>query len=116
MNRLMSTATVIIMLIATQAISRTMSKQFVITDLGALPGGISSAEALNNRGQIVGSNSSVASGEVHAILWEDGQIIDLGTLPGGTRSSAQAINDRGQIVGGSITASGGFNAVLWTKR
>lgn len=75
------------------------------------PGPFSDARDINNRGQIVGS-SVTASGELHAMLWEDGVATDLGTL-GGSFSSATAINDRGQIVGSSDTASGEQHAVLW---
>jgi probable HAF family extracellular repeat protein len=43
-------------------------------------------------------------------MWEDGQIIDLGELPGATFTTAWAINDRGQVVGTS-----GTRAFLWEK-
>jgi probable HAF family extracellular repeat protein len=86
--------------------------QYSIVDLGPLPGG-GFAEALNvnDRGQIVGQGST-ATGERHAILWNNGEAIDLGTL-GGTSSAAWGINDRGQIVGGSDTATGEYHAFLW---
>jgi probable HAF family extracellular repeat protein len=48
-----------------------------------------------------------------AVLWRDGQIIDLGVLDGAVSSFAYAINDRGQIVGISWTASGELGGFLW---
>jgi probable HAF family extracellular repeat protein len=89
------------------------SAQYSVVDLGPLPGG-DSAEALNvnKRGQIVGFGRT-ATGESHAILWNNGEAIDLGTL-GGSSSTAWGINDRGQIVGGAETATAGeFHAFLW---
>jgi probable HAF family extracellular repeat protein len=87
----------------------------VMTDLGILLGGgdfvDSIAWAVNNRGQVVGS-SSTTSGVQHAFIWEDGTVIDLGTL-GGLFSSARAINKRGQIVGVAEDANGDDRAVLW---
>ena len=89
-------------------------RQYSITDLGHLGGGNSEATGINSRGQVVGW-SRTASWEYHAFLWEDGEMTDLGTLPGGAWSFAQGINSRGQVVGSSDTDSGGRHAVLWSK-
>ena len=91
------------------------ARQYSVTDLGTLGGGGSQAGAINNRGQVVGS-AYTASGDYHAFLWEDGEMTDLGTLPGGSFSFAQAINNRGQVVGFySRTASEIQHAILWSK-
>jgi probable HAF family extracellular repeat protein len=37
--------------------------------------------------------------EINAVLWEGGQIVNLGTLEGGYESNAFAVNDRGQVAG-----------------
>ena len=50
------------------------------------------------RRQIVGWGFSGAF-EPHAILWQEGEFIDLGTLQGGYASIAMDINDRGVIAG-----------------
>jgi probable HAF family extracellular repeat protein len=64
-------------------------------ELGVLPGGaFSAAYGLNDAGQVVGY--SEAWDGTHAILWDDGQMIDLGW---GT--VAADINNAGQIVGWS---------------
>ena len=79
-----------------------MAKYYVITDLGALPGGASSsASDINDLGQAVGS-SDVAGGNVHAFLWTPTTPLqDLGTLPGGASSLAMWINSNGLIAGDS---------------
>lgn len=84
------------------------------TLLGDLPGGAdsSTAFAINQTGQIVGQGS--AADGVHAFLWSNGIMIDLGVLPGSETSRAFDINDRGQVVGtsrdGGIAANRAF---LW---
>jgi probable HAF family extracellular repeat protein len=84
--------------------------------LPQLSTGNSVAYAINNRGQIVGF-SFTSNGEGHAVLWDGGTAIDLGTL-GGHSSTALAINDRGDIAGLGTTGPNEFSpahALLWTK-
>lgn len=55
------------------------------------------ALAINDAGQIVGG---VEMGNLcEAALWQGGEVILLGTMPGGNFSLASAINARGEIVG-----------------
>lgn len=67
-----------------------------------------SASAMNNHGQIVGSaltqHTQTGAGDSHAFLWDNGTLIDLGTLLQGTGwylTDAYGINDKGQIVVGA---------------
>lgn len=90
--------------------------EYTILELGSP--GFSWAADINNRGQVVG-HAHTPEG-TRAVLWEDGQMLNLGTLPGGTYSEAYAINDRGQVVGwGTIDQStctafdGCWHAFLW---
>jgi probable HAF family extracellular repeat protein len=83
-------------------------KNSVMSDLGALPGGASSASTwISSNGLIAGLSENgeidpLISGlpEVRAVVWKEGKITDLGTLPeGGYESVANAVNSRGQVVG-----------------
>jgi probable HAF family extracellular repeat protein len=87
------------------------------TDLGSLGGATAFSEAfrINNRGQIVG-RSTVAAGQTpqNAVMWENGQIRDLGRLPGVNFGRANDINDFGTIVGTSSQFEGfSGRAVIW---
>jgi len=68
---------------------------------GSYPVSKSAATALNNRAQVVGY-SYTSSGPIHAFLWDQGVMTDLGTLPGSQQSKASAINDQGQLVGWTV--------------
>jgi probable HAF family extracellular repeat protein len=82
-----------------------------MVELGTLGGHFSRANAINDRGEVVGA-SATGEGNTHAFLWRDGRMVDLGTL-GGRHSIATAINNRGEVVGTSSTADGDSHAFLW---
>jgi len=77
-----------------------------LIDLGALPGNTcSTAFEINSRGVGVGGSETGSRDALddspisHAVMFQDGMVRDLGTLPGGTQSSAISINNRGEIAG-----------------
>lgn len=103
----------------------------VVKDLGTLPrDGSSGAFAINDQGQAVGISGLpvVFAGfppvssflcPCHAVLWENGDIVDLNTrIPANstwTLFIATGINDRGQIVGqGQPSNNANFHAFLLT--
>jgi probable HAF family extracellular repeat protein len=77
------------------------------TDLGVLPGGIGSQVIwISENGLMVGISDNgqqnplhPAFPQLHAVLWERGEMTDLGTLAGGYESSGNAVNRGGEIVG-----------------
>ena len=86
-------------------------KNGVKRDLGTLPGGASSdSEWISANGLIAGLSQNgeidpLVPGlpEVHAALWGNGGVTDLGTLPeGGFESIASAVNSQGQVAGLAI--------------
>jgi probable HAF family extracellular repeat protein len=79
----------------------------VTTDLGSIGGFTkSSANAINDSGQVAGS----ADG--HAFLYDHGTFAIAGTF-GGQESIAQGINNNGQVVGIADTTSGDSHAFLY---
>jgi probable HAF family extracellular repeat protein len=85
-----------------------------MVDVGALSGQ-SSANAINNNGQVVGT-SYYANGYscCHSFLWTAANgIQDLD--PTGGYSGADGINDNGQVVGQFVNSAGATHAFLWTQ-
>jgi uncharacterized membrane protein len=81
--------------------------------------GTGAAEAVNERGQIVGSTHFSAAGV--PVLWEKGKRIKLPLLPGHKFGEALALNERNEIVGYSgpsvsadVEAIRRGRIVLWT--
>lgn len=82
----------------------------LLTDLGPLaPGWSSAATWINDNGQAVGLSENglidplTGLPEVRGVLWDNGQIIDLGTL-GGNASLALGVNEDGQVAGLALNA------------
>jgi probable HAF family extracellular repeat protein len=89
---------------------------------------VGAAYQVNDSGQAVGASGICAAFNpitlsnlqpLHALLWENGVMTDLGNL-GGTGhaggNSAAAINNKGQVVGGSdLPGDMGFHAFLWSR-
>ena len=91
------------------------------SDLGALPGVNNSIpEWINSRGWVVGASENgdidplTGVPEMDAVLWRDGQIVNLGTL-GGNASVANAVNNHGQVVGGALNTVGDPFSATFTK-
>jgi probable HAF family extracellular repeat protein len=87
-----------------------------MTGLGTNGNPLSSAYAINNSTQIVGTAGPL--GALHALLWEDGSIQDLGGFSSwGT--TAAGINDAGTVVGVTYVEpqTGAFlsNPYIYTK-
>ena len=79
--------------------------RFELIPLGSFGGPFGLAEAINNKGQIVGW-SQLSNGYTHAFICDpDSKIDDLGTL-GGKNSYSRDINDKGQVVGSGSKIDG----------
>ena len=78
------------------SVSAFASSKYEITDLGTLGGSNSYAYGINDSGQVVGW-SHTTTGYNRAFLWENNNMIDLGSLT--SHSYANAINNSSQIIG-----------------
>jgi probable HAF family extracellular repeat protein len=97
----------------------------VRTDLGVLPFGSSSATSwVAPNGLIAGASQNGETDplfpgfpEDRAVLWQNGSITDLGTLPeGGYESGAQSVNSRAQVVGwAQNTVPDPYGMALWSN-
>lgn len=92
-----------------------------LQDLGALPGNNnSSVNEMNANGfGVGGSETSVVdpftgSPGIHAVIFHDGHVQDIGALPGGTESEATVVNDAGQVAGFSVSGPPDAFAQLFT--
>jgi probable HAF family extracellular repeat protein len=83
------------------------------------------ATEINDKGQVVGISGicDQAVGRFtarHAVMWEHGNTVNLGTLGGVAWNTPMAIDDHGEVVGfsdlsGDSSGDPNFHAFLWTK-
>jgi probable HAF family extracellular repeat protein len=108
---------------ATQVHAFRWTKSRALQDLGTLGGTDSAAFFINDRGQIGGwsftnttVNSSTGAPTMDPFLWEDGRMVDLGTL-GGTFGKSFSLNNRGQVAGSSdLAGDQSCHPFLWDKK
>jgi probable HAF family extracellular repeat protein len=86
--------------------------------LGDDPVGV--AYAVNDWGEAVGQTGPCGTeafgGTGHAVLWNNGKPLDLGSLGGTTNNAPQDLNNRGQVVGFSgLSGDATFHAFLWER-
>ena len=109
----------VLMLLAFPALGIAAPPRYSVTDLGTLGGKSSAADAINDKGQVVGwSETSVVGGRsiIHAFLWDHGKMQDLDTLPAREESSgteAHSINNHSEVAGGTAPHEGLFLAHGW---
>ena len=75
-----------------------------VVDLGPLGGTYSQAFYVNNKG-VVSGIATLADGDAHAILWQNGLKRDLGTLGGPAGGAFGGPNAIGQVVGEAETST-----------
>jgi probable HAF family extracellular repeat protein len=83
------------------------SKDGALLDLGGVAGNSSTANFITDNGLVAGLSLNGAIDpltgwpQVTAVLWRDGQIVNLGALAGGYESGTSHVNSRGQVAGSS---------------
>lgn len=89
-----------------------------IVDLGTLPGGdISSANAINNVGVVIGTSNFDPTEIYHMFIWKDGLMTDVG-LAGSYNTIPSSINDSNQVAGRVLAVpvpSTGPQAYFWSN-
>src|ERR1700741_875593 len=79
---------------------------YQLTVLPTLGGTFGYAGGINNEGSVVGNSTPPGDAVVHAFLWKNGVMTDLGTLGGPdsiTANGWNGINDRSAVTGYSET-------------
>ncbi len=107
-----SAAAALTALLLAAAGAATAASRYDFVNLGPLAGSDSVAYAINGAGHAAGSSDSVDGLIRHAVVWRDGERIDLG--PAGQYGVARGINDAGAVAGDlSIGDGSSWRATRW---
>src|SRR5687768_16572985 len=109
---------VAVLLCAAAAPSDAAPLRYHIRDIGILAGGYGTIGSdINNLGEIT-ANASTSAGEIHAALYQNRGLHDIGVLPGFQQAFPNAINDRTEIVGtqygGSVSGTPEITGFLYS--
>lgn len=86
-----------------------------VIDLGTLPDLDAFPVDINDRGVVVGRVHDQRGRTSRAVMWRDGEVIELDDL-GWPWSSADAINERGEVLGRAESPNDGrIHYVLWRR-
>jgi probable HAF family extracellular repeat protein len=93
-----------------------------LRDLGTLGGNDAVAYFVNQAGQVAGvsytnttANPTTGNPTQHPFLWQNGKMMDLGTL-GGTWGVVYSLNNLGQVVGSSnVAGDTTYHPFLWDR-
>jgi probable HAF family extracellular repeat protein len=86
------------------------AQKYSMTDLGGLGSAGSVGYAINDAGQVTGSSEN-SSSQVHAFLYSNGKMTDIGTA--GQTSVGYAINPSGQIAGSANPLGGSTEEIAF---
>ena len=85
---------------------------YAVQDLGALPGGSSSAAVINASGQVAGVSTD-SGGVTHVVGWDKGTLYDLGTCPDSAQVAIAGLNNQSQILMSCLflSSAGSYDSV-----
>lgn len=117
MNSRLSTTWIYVLVLGFLVASGASAQTYTVTDLGSLGTLDTFAFAVNDSSRVAGYSyveSVPPPGfDRHAFLWQQGQVQDLGVLPGGSYSWGTDLNEAGQVCGFADDATGVEHLILY---
>lgn len=85
---------------------KTLSVEYVLTDLGTLGGSESEPSGLNDYGDVCGWSSDAHDKSLRPFVWHNGQMLPIPLDPDAVEGEASAVSDAGVVTGGQIHSNG----------